>query len=943
MSSNQLTFDFNVDNKQAIDSINAFFQVYEKGVAGMGKMLNDAVGGQVEKKVMLTMENGEVVAKEVQKIDKDVQKIADAAKAMNGEFGKTPNALKSQLRVMKELQGNIKKYADDGKTVTAEWKKIEKVIDSLNRKLKDMGNHGLGGLEGKLVDAAITAEALERGFGMITGAMRELIMTGADMEVLFIQLKGFTGSTEEASAAYQRFIEIGQATPFTAKEVAEGAKVMMGFGLSASEAGDQVERLAIVASATGGELKHMARNLGQIKANQRAYTRDLMQFANQGIPIYKMLSETMGVTSEQVRQFAEDGKIGYGEVKVALMELTREGSAYRQIAEEMDATLSAKLEALTSSVQTFAGRFVEAFNAIDAAMGGVVSGGLQLVISGFNELGKGLEWVKANAAALAPVIAGLTVAMGTLLTVAVVTNWTQLSAALSGLAIVKTLLTAKEWALATAMAVTNALAGNWVAIAAAGAAAAGIAAIAVANQAGEQESLNQSLSESGSRWSENKQGIDETAFSLTNLTGKYRDIVKAQKEVYDDKKAKFEAEVDAIKRTHEAINERYEGEKEKIKEVQEQLKEAYEAEKAVLEDKRDRTREYYSEVLDNLNKEKSALQEKHEMELGIINAKTREEVQLQNLRRKELQLKIQSGKLNEKELLEAKVRLQQMDRAKKLEEARKRQKLEMKKIEDQIKTTQDQQKEALKEIANEIKNLTQEYKRKHDDEKEKIDEINAKQKEAQELYEQFMNRNKEVMTENHETMMQQLSDQIDRAKDLEIAMRNAYSQAKQANEEASKNGGTINGNAGAQADAASKNISWYNLGGALASGGPAKGGTDYIVNELGQEAFLSASGRLSKINAPSWGRWRAPSNGTVIPAHLTKQLDIPAGGVNINRAASMNAAGVPTNGGLIAAVRGLAAGGDNIMNNVTVQSNNPSKTASDMLVSLTKIRRRRLR
>jgi hypothetical protein len=37
------------------------------------------------------------------------------------------------------------------------------------------------------------------------------------------------------------------------------------------------------------------------------------------------------------------------------------------------------------------------------------------------------------------------------------------------------------------------------------------------------------------------------------------------------------------------------------------------------------------------------------------------------------------------------------------------------------------------------------------------------------------------------------------------------------------------------------------------------------------------------------------------------------------------------------------AAGDNILNNVTVQSVNPSKTASDMLVSMTKIRRRRLR
>ncbi len=65
------------------------------------------------------------------------------------------------------------------------------------------------------------------------------------------------------------------------------------------------------------------------------------------------------------------------------------------------------------------------------------------------------------------------------------------------------------------------------------------------------------------------------------------------------------------------------------------------------------------------------------------------------------------------------------------------------------------------------------------------------------------------------------------------------------------------------------------------SGGPVSAGNRYTVNELGKEAFLSASGRLSMINSPAWGQWTAPSSGTVIPAHLTKQLDIPSSGINL--------------------------------------------------------------
>jgi len=53
-----------------------------------------------------------------------------------------------------------------------------------------------------------------------------------------------------------------------------------------------------------------------------------------------------------------------------------------------------------------------------------------------------------------------------------------------------------------------------------------------------------------------------------------------------------------------------------------------------------------------------------------------------------------------------------------------------------------------------------------------------------------------------------------------------------------------------------------------ASGGPVTGGTEYMVNELGREGFISSSGKISEITAPAFGTWRAPAMGTIIPAHI---------------------------------------------------------------------------
>lgn len=130
------------------------------------------------------------------------------------------------------------------------------------------------------------------------------------------------------------------------------------------------------------------------------------------------------------------------------------------------------------------------------------------------------------------------------------------------------------------------------------------------------------------------------------------------------------------------------------------------------------------------------------------------------------------------------------------------------------------------------------------------------------------------------------------------------------------------------------------------AGGPVMGGGAYTVNELGPEAFLSRSGKLSMINAPSYGQWRAPGAGTVIPAHITAGLNIPAGGLSVNSGVASTvtrSSGNPM-GSIASLLRGaIGAPQGRVTNNVTIQSQNPTRSASDILVEMTKIKRNRYR
>lgn len=70
------------------------------------------------------------------------------------------------------------------------------------------------------------------------------------------------------------------------------------------------------------------------------------------------------------------------------------------------------------------------------------------------------------------------------------------------------------------------------------------------------------------------------------------------------------------------------------------------------------------------------------------------------------------------------------------------------------------------------------------------------------------------------------------------------------------------------------------------AGGPVKAGELTTINELGREAFLTRGGHLSMINKPKNSLWRPPTSGTVIPAHIAQNLDIPTAGVKVNRSAA---------------------------------------------------------
>ncbi|MGA0409627.1 MAG: tape measure protein, partial [Limisphaerales bacterium] len=404
-------------------------------------------------------------------------KLEKAATVISGKFGQTAKEVNNSVSLLRAMVAATNKYKEGTKELNDDWKKLVQLLREAKKEAKDfeVSDQPQRSITGANIAAGLALDAI-RALG---SGFRDLISEGIQMEVLMIQLKGFTGSGEAAQVAFDEFLRIAAATPFNVTQVAEGARTMMGFGMSTAQATQRVEQLAIVASATGGELTHMARNLGQIQANQRAYTRDLMQFANQGIPIYQMLGDVLGMTTQQIRELAEEGSIGFAEVAAALDLMTQKGSAYRQIAEEMDRTIAARLEALQGTISATAGKFVEMFQAIDTAANGPIEKAFAIMIEAVKLIGKGFDEVKKRAELLAPLFVGIGTIISATLGIAVVQNLTAIGNAFTVLKANIMGTTIAMNALNVAKAIFAALSGNLQAIATAAAvAAAGSVSIA---------------------------------------------------------------------------------------------------------------------------------------------------------------------------------------------------------------------------------------------------------------------------------------------------------------------------------------------------------------------------------------------------------------------------------------------------------------------------------
>lgn len=227
------------------------------------------------------------------------------------------------------------------------------------------------------------AAALAAGFSA-RELVSNIVQTRGEMQQLEVAFTTMLQSGEKAASLLADAVDFAAKTPFDLQGVAGGIRQSLAYGAEAEDVIEEVEMLGNVAAGLSVPLNDMIYLFGTLRAQGRAMTVDIRQFAGRGVPIYEELARVLGVTRQEVSALITEGKVGFPEVEQAFRNMTSEGGMFYNLMREQSKTITGQISNLQDSIS-------QMFNAIGQQSEGVITSaisGLSWMVEHYQEIGR---------------------------------------------------------------------------------------------------------------------------------------------------------------------------------------------------------------------------------------------------------------------------------------------------------------------------------------------------------------------------------------------------------------------------------------------------------------------------------------------------------------------------------------------------------------------------
>lgn len=247
---------------------------------------------------------------------------------------------------------------------------------TMERHIKDFSN--TAAQEAAAVEDSFQQMAEKAGqyitYYLVGQGMNNLVSSIVSVRGQFQQLEiafgTMLGSEEKATALMQQMVNTAAKTPFDLMGVAECAKQLLAYGVSAEKVNDTLVRLGNIASGLSIPLNDIVYLYGTTMVQGRLYAQDVRQFTGRGIPLVKELAEKYHTTAEGINEMVSAGKIGFPDVEEVLNKMTNAGGQFYQLMEKQSSSLTGQIANLQDAWDS-------ALNSLGEKSEGALSAGIQ--------------------------------------------------------------------------------------------------------------------------------------------------------------------------------------------------------------------------------------------------------------------------------------------------------------------------------------------------------------------------------------------------------------------------------------------------------------------------------------------------------------------------------------------------------------------------------------
>lgn len=223
--------------------------------------------------------------------------------------------------------------------ITAE-DRASSVLKGFSSQVDSVGN-SIAGTAKKGVSLFTAAAVAATGFA---------VKSAAGFEQTRIGLENMLGSADKAKDVLAQVSKFAAETPFEFPELAGSVKQLVAFGFSGEDAIKTMKQLGDVSAAIGAPIEDLSYLMGTLKTQGRAFTIDIRQFAQRGVPIYEYLAKVLNTNEKALTGMIEAGKVGFPEVQKAFELMTAEGGKFHGTMAKQSKSLSGLWSTLKDNI-----------------------------------------------------------------------------------------------------------------------------------------------------------------------------------------------------------------------------------------------------------------------------------------------------------------------------------------------------------------------------------------------------------------------------------------------------------------------------------------------------------------------------------------------------------------------------------------------------------------